>query len=56
MGQAFELVVFYLPAQMSRFSRFIEVEGEIGGDDPGFRVGILFLFWVIHDFRAIAMT
>jgi hypothetical protein len=47
MGQTFERVVFNLPAQMSRFSSFFELEGEIGGNDPGFKVSILLSFRVV---------
>ena len=47
MGQAFELVVFYLPAQMSRFSSFFEAEAEVSGDDPGFHVSVYLLFRII---------
>ena len=44
MGQTIELVIFDLPAQMSRFSSFFELEAEVSGDDPGFRVGVFLLF------------
>ena len=47
MGQAFEFIVFDLPAQMSRFSSFFELEAEVSGDDPGFRVGVFLPFRVI---------
>ena len=32
---------------MSRFSSFLEVKREIGGDDPGFRVSVFLSFGVV---------